>query len=293
MPLRRAGVPEALVPRGEDAVTFGIEATGDAAHPEVHAKLVGAELGFRFGRPRFQPALLARALEVVLDVPAAVGGAQVARLRGSVRLSAGTLAIEGDVPLVRDAARSIAVRATDLEPIWVAAVAGALSGTSVLRVEEEACLPAGSFAIPRDARFAAEVVVDVGGGSAMTTTGLVTMTTPRGALAAQPLVFRGGAFDGTSLRGRVAFADTLRMNLFPSDVRPLPHGWLDVDLALSGAASALVLKGTLAAQEVRLSIASRPDASRFSTWWAPSAGSSCFGGWPNSSRLSSRELQTN
>jgi hypothetical protein len=257
VPMRSVAVPEALLPRAEDALSFVVEATGHAARPDVQATFRAKELGFRLGRPRFLPPLVARDVEAVVNVPAG----EMANLRASARAAGGALIIEGTVAFAKGGARTFTVRATDLEPSWVVPAACALARTSLLRIEEEAARPpAGTFAVPRDARFSAELVVLPGAASV---SGHATMTTPRGVLALRPLLARRGALEGTRLHGRVAVADALRMNLFPGGVRPAPHGTLDVDVAVSGVLSAPVLRGMVAAPAIHIAIAPRPDVPVF------------------------------
>ena len=253
--MRSVGVADALLPRAEDRVAFVVEASGDAARPDVQATFRANELGFRFGRPRFQPALVARAIEIVVDTQAG----NVANVRASARFGAGALAVDGALAVAKDGARGLTLRATDLEPSWVVPVIGALAGSSALRTEDDATAAA-TLAIPRDARFNAEVVLDL---RATSMSGHVTMTTPHSAISLRPLVVRGGALEGTRLHGRVAIADALRMNVFPSVVRPAAQGTLDVDLAVSGVAPALVLRGMVAAPQIRIAIATRPDVPPF------------------------------
>ncbi|HSO40486.1 MAG TPA: hypothetical protein VLT33_48500, partial [Labilithrix sp.] len=143
--LRGLGVPEKLLPRAEDSLSFVVEVTGTAARPEVHATFQATELGFRFGRPRFHPAQIAGRLDLVIDV-AADGAVRVA---ASLQLGAGSLGLEASLAREPAGARALTLSATEVEPSWIAAVTTALAGTTRLRVDDGSPVTLSPFTVPR------------------------------------------------------------------------------------------------------------------------------------------------
>jgi hypothetical protein len=294
VPMKRALVAAALLPREQDRLTIVVDARGDASKPDVHATVRGAELGFRFGRPRFQPALLVRGVEVTLDVTGDVASVRgAAKVGGGGQAGQGTLAVDGELPLRSRAGRRLGVKVTDLEPSWISSVLSVLAPEVRIVVEGEST-PAGAsgagvFAWPRDARLGCELTVALGGATSVT--GEVVVTTPRSRVALAPLVLarrasdaapsdaapsdaapsdaapsdaapsehRSLVTDGTHLVGMLAVADALTAGLFPFDVRPEPAGSITLDLGLYGRLDELVLSGLLTSPSLRLAIVSRPE----------------------------------
>lgn len=258
VPMRRARVTAALLPRDEDRLVLSVDATGDASRPEIRATLRATELGFRFGRPRFLPALVARAIE--LDVES---NGDVARLRGGAHLGQAAVTVAGEVPLRAREGRRISATVADLEPTWVTSFVTALAPALRLAVEGDRAATSGDgvvFTVPRDARIACNVAVALEGAPAVT--GEVVLATPRSRVALRPLAV-SDKVDGTRLVGSLATVDALTLGLFPFDVRPAPSGTMVLDVAMTGAVDDLVLDGLVTSEALSIVIGSRPEVPAF------------------------------
>jgi hypothetical protein len=262
VPMKRAKLPAAVFPRDDDRLVVAIEATGDAARPDVVATLRAAELGFRFGRPRFQPALVARSIEVEVR-----SAGELAHVRASGRIGQGTLTAEGEVPLrVRDG-RRLTAKLVDLEPVWVTSLVNALAPEIRLVTEVPGTVtpksPDGiTFVLPRDARIGADVTFALE--DSVRAAGEITVATPRSSVALRPFAMASSkSLEGTRLVGTLAAADALTLGLFPFDIRPQPVGTATLDLALRGPMNDLVLGGPITSPSLRITITSRPDVPPF------------------------------
>jgi hypothetical protein len=287
--MARAGVAAHLRPRDEDVITIAIDATGEAARPVVNGKLAAPELGFRFGRPRYQPAILAK--DVVVDVDVATSEETIVRATASAQLvtssgAPGTVAIDAELPSKRAAARRIVLRMNDVDAPWIAAIAAAAGVPLGLESEIEGRVrmptvterealakdptaPATTpgvatarFFVPRDARASGTASVGSVRGH-VSVTGSATVITPRSRVSVDPYVVDGDGVHDTRIIGELAFADALTVGIFPFDVRPTAGGSARVDLTLAGAPLALTLKGRVASPAVAVEIATRPDVRPF------------------------------
>lgn len=255
--VRRAGLPAACVPRGEDRVTVRARATGDAKSPDVVAAISAGELGFRFGRPRFQPAMIVRAVDVHVETHG-----RVASVRASATAGRATIEATGSVD-------RIDVRATDVEASWIVAVANA-AGIAWLC---EGDPPPGSFAIPRAASVTADLAI-VPRGDGAGARGTVTAATASSSIVLRDLTMHARAdahADANErtmtiagdLTGSLSVADALAVGLFPFDIRPTGEGSATLDLALTGVVGDVAAAGHVTMPRLGLAIRSRPDVRPF------------------------------
>jgi len=256
--LRALGAPEKLLPRPEDSCAFVVDVGASDERPVVHATFSAEELGFRFGRPRFQPAQIGGDAEIVVDVDE---DGSVA-FRAALRLGAGGLTVEGTLS-------ALAITARDIDPVWIAAVTTALAGATVVRVDDGSPPTLAPFTVPRAARLGGAVTVQLRAGDPVVR-GRITLATP--STAAEPegsaLVLEGALgparrLDGTSLRGTVALTDLLTTGAFDGAVRPLPGGTVEVEAALHGTLGAAVITGLVTASRLALAFYERPDGASF------------------------------
>lgn len=247
--VRRAGLPAACLPRDEDRFVVSAHATGDTKAPHVVATIGASEVGFRLGRPRFQPAMVVRAVEVHVEAHG-----KDATVRASARV--GKAAIEATGSLDR-----IELRAKDIEASWIVAVANA-AGTGWLCEGEP---PPGRFAIPRATSASAELAI-VPRGADAGVRGTVTAVTPSSNLVLHDLAIHAGGDTheiAGYLRGTLAAADALAIGLFPFDVRPTEEGSATLDLALTGVVGDLAAAGHITTPRLAIAIRSRLDVPPF------------------------------
>jgi hypothetical protein len=96
-------LPTAMLPAEDDVAALSFTARGPAAAPEIFGTVHVAELGFRFGRPRFVPKTVLRNIDVELFVRDE---------RASVQLRASDVSGTADVPLRDRSALRAALRAS-------------------------------------------------------------------------------------------------------------------------------------------------------------------------------------
>jgi hypothetical protein len=215
--LHPAGAPREAMPRDDDAITFAFGLGGSPAAPVVTGTFGASELGFRFGRPRFVPAVLVRELAGELFVK---GGRAVVTANAKAR--SGTLTLDADADLgvtsTRDATRGT-IRA-NLD----AAIARDVLRTLGLHAE-----------VPDDLSVSAELLVS----PPMRLDGSVRIATPRSEVL----------LEGERARGRIAVADALATGLFRGTIRPT-SGELAIDVAVGRSGA----QGTASARELGLSL---------------------------------------
>ena len=226
--LRAIGVPDKLLPRAEDRGALTVSESG--------VRLEAKELGFRFGSPRFVPAQVAHGLVATLDAAGA--------LHVSLRIGKeGSFAIEGAL------GERVRVVATKIEPSWLIALVRALTGISRLRTEDEGGAP-GTFVLPQEARFGAELVRE--GATSLT----ITMNTAASTLSLGPLSL-GDGDHGVLLEGHLAVGDVYRMNVLPApsggpELRPLASSVVELTALLRGPLATLSIAAFARAARVEL-----------------------------------------
>lgn len=248
---RRAGLPAACVPRDEDRFVVAVHATGDAKAPHVVATVSAAEVGFRFGRPRFRPAMVARAVEAHVEAHG-----KAATVRASARAGKATIEARGSVDRIE-------LRAKDVEASWIVAIANA-AGIAWLCEEEPA---PGTFAVPRATTVTADLAIVPRGVDAGVRGSLTAVTTSSNLVLRDLAIHAGGDPPAKTisghLNGTLAAADALAIGLFPFDVRPTEEGSATLDLALTGVVGDLAAAGHVTMPRLAIAIRSRPDVPSF------------------------------
>lgn len=242
---RKATLPAVFVPRDEDRVTLAAHATGDSKRPDVSGTITAAEIGFRLGRPRFQPALVVKAIEAAIEVHG-----NALSVKASARAGRGTIDATGGLD-------RIDVRAKDLEPTWLVAFANA-ADVSWLREGEP---PAGSFSIPPGTAVNADLAI-VPRGEKAGATGTITAATRSSSLELRDFALRGREVGGR-VTGTLSAEDALAVGLFPFDIRPTAEGTATLDLALAGVVGDVATSGRVSMPRIAIMIGSRPDVPAF------------------------------
>lgn len=247
--VRRAGLPAACVPRDEDRFVVSAHATGETKAPYVVATISAAEIGFRFGRPRFQPAMVARAVEAHVEAHG-----KAATVRASARAGKATIEATGSIDRIE-------LRAKDVDASWIVAVANA-AGIAWLCEGEPA---PGVFAIPRSTAVTADLAIVPRGADAAVRGTLGAVTTSSNLVLRDLAIHAGAEAREVSghLNGALAAADALAIGLFPFDVRPTEDGSATLDLALTGLVGDIAAAGHVTMPRLAIAIRSRPDVPPF------------------------------
>jgi hypothetical protein len=249
--MRRANVPASFHPRDEDAIAIAAEITGTTQAPAYHGALRGGALGFRFGRPRFVPAVALSAVDLAFE-----GTRSSVTAQAAARIGTGTLGVDATIPFATREGRTVSARGADLDASWLAPLAQALGANVVL---EDDAAPASRAApisgrpiegealvLPRDLRAHATLAFDLAA-TELALRGSISATTPRSRLAAEPLVVRGPRLDGTRVVGELAVADAVTVaGRHLGDVSLSAEGPLRLDVALEGAGRDVSARGRLA-----------------------------------------------
>lgn len=159
----------------------------------------------------------------------------------------GTLRVR-DVEVALLASRErVTVRFADA-PALLGELASELTSTRV-RVAGDGARPSGEWWLPRDAALTGEVAV-----AAFAIDAEIGVETATSAMLAKIRVGADGALDGSTVRGRLSFADAIVIGLFRSRVRPRPIGAAKVKAALAGTSGQPVLHADLEAAALDLEV---------------------------------------
>lgn len=235
VPLRAAGLGK-WAPREEDAILVAVDIEGETSAPRARGTIRAGELGFRFGRPRFMPAAVLRALEGSIE-----GEGDALRVRIGARAGDGSLEIDAHGTARDPSSLRGNVRAEGVDGAFLKGILPALG------------VP---LTVPPDLR----VSVDLGVGEWLALEGRGRLVSPRTDIAMDPLVIRAGETAGTRAKGRLAAADLLATGVLDFVVRPDPVGELAIEIAME---DGNVAKATAKIPEVRLRYLARSDVGPF------------------------------
>jgi hypothetical protein len=228
----RGTVPNAALPRDEDAIHMTLDVGGELRRPTVKGTLRAEEIGFRLGRPRFVPAVALLALESDVFVKD-----ERAVVRAVTFAGAGKVTLDADANLRERSSVRGTLRADVLDAAFFREVVRTLGV---------------NLTLPDDLSGGADFTL-APGESGLELTGAARLAT-----GSSRLMLDVGAGGQKRITGELEPRDLSAAGLFPGAVVPV-DGTVAVSLDVVSIDGDVGLRGTVGASELRLALPARPE----------------------------------